>query len=88
MTESVEKESFSETRDWTQQELNKIFHINRIPPWGRDLITPVATDIQRTYMILGHDYSSLFTEANKWEEVEGIPHISSPEWENLLLVVK
>ena len=31
MTESVEKESFSETRYWTQQELNRIFHINRIP---------------------------------------------------------
>ena len=31
MTESVEKENFSETRYWTQQELNRIFHINRIP---------------------------------------------------------
>ena len=76
--ESVEKTHFSETRDWTAQELNRILHINRVPPWGRMLVTPASNDIQKTYMLLGLNYSSLFTEAIKWEEIGGTPHFAAP----------
>ena len=51
---------FSQTRDWTEKELTEIFHLFRIPPWGRNLIAPANTDLQTTYMILGQNYTSLF----------------------------
>ena len=69
ITESVEKPHFSQSKDWTQKELNEIFHLFRIPPWGRNLISPAYSDTQTTYMILGHNYTSLFTEKVKWENV-------------------
>ena len=76
---SVEKPFFSYTKDWTTQELYRILHLNRVPPWGRELKAPVTSEAQKTYMLLGLNYSSLFTEAIKWEEIGGAPHFSSPE---------
>ena len=51
--ESVNKPHFSYTKDWTALELNQILHLNRVPPWGKELIKPVTHETQKPTCYLG-----------------------------------
>ena len=63
--DSIDKEYFSLSTDWTQRELDMIFHHFCIPDWGKERVTaPVGR--KRVYMLLGTNHNELMAEKVAW----------------------
>ena len=75
--DSVDKELFSQSTDWTQQELDRIFHYFRVPEWGKKKVA-APHGRKRVYMLLGTNHNELMAKEVKWSKIGGDPHFSLP----------
>ena len=75
--ESIDKQSFCESKEWTQSELNTILRCCRVPDWGREKIAPTC-DKQKIYMLMGLSNNELLAKEVKWSEIGAEAHFSSP----------